>query len=125
MVDSWPLAETRRPGRARSRATSAGRWLWFHRQEPLALQSLARQFAGPADRLGLLARLSFGWFLVMAAQLHLAENALALHLFLQRLEGLVDIVVTDKNLHACSFAFGSGIASCRMAKALRQLGASC
>ena len=35
----------------------------------------------------------------MAAQLHLAEDALALHLFLQRLEGLVDIVVTDKNLH--------------------------
>jgi hypothetical protein len=40
----------------------------------------------------------------MAAELHLAENALALHLFLQRLKGLVDIVVTDENLHACSFA---------------------
>jgi hypothetical protein len=39
----------------------------------------------------------------MAAELHLAENALALHLFLQRLKGLVDIVVTDENLHACSF----------------------
>jgi hypothetical protein len=37
----------------------------------------------------------------MAAKLHLAEDALALHLFLERLEGLVDIVVTDKNLHAC------------------------
>ena len=36
----------------------------------------------------------------MAAQLHLAEDALALHLFLERLEGLVDIVVTDENLHA-------------------------
>jgi hypothetical protein len=35
----------------------------------------------------------------MAAELHLAEDALALHLFLQRLEGLVDIVVTDENLH--------------------------
>jgi hypothetical protein len=34
----------------------------------------------------------------MAAEFHLAENALALHLFLQRLEGLVDIVVTDENL---------------------------
>ena len=36
----------------------------------------------------------------MAAKLHLAENALALHLFLQRLESLVDVVVTDENLHA-------------------------
>jgi hypothetical protein len=38
----------------------------------------------------------------MAAELHLAENALALHLLLQRLEGLVDIVVANENLHACS-----------------------
>ena len=36
----------------------------------------------------------------MAAELHLAEDALALHLFLQHPEGLVDIVVTDENLHA-------------------------
>jgi hypothetical protein len=36
----------------------------------------------------------------VAAELHLAENALALHLLLQRLEGLVDVVVTDENLHA-------------------------
>ena len=36
----------------------------------------------------------------MAAELHLAEHALALHLLLQHLEGLVDIVVTDENLHA-------------------------
>jgi hypothetical protein len=31
----------------------------------------------------------------MFAELHLAEDALALHLLLQHLEGLVDIVVTD------------------------------
>ena len=35
----------------------------------------------------------------MAAEPHLAEEALALHLLLQHLEGLVDIVVTDENLH--------------------------
>ena len=35
----------------------------------------------------------------MAAEFHLAEDALALHLFLQHPEGLVDIVVTDENLH--------------------------
>ncbi len=36
----------------------------------------------------------------MAAQFHLAEYALALHLLLQHPEGLVDIVVADENLHA-------------------------
>jgi hypothetical protein len=36
----------------------------------------------------------------MAAKLHLAENALALHLFLERLEGLIDIIVANENLHA-------------------------
>jgi len=36
----------------------------------------------------------------MLAQLHLAEDAFALHLLLQDLESLVDIVVTDENLHA-------------------------
>jgi hypothetical protein len=36
----------------------------------------------------------------MAAKLHLAENALALHLLLERLESLVDVVVADENLHA-------------------------
>ena len=39
----------------------------------------------------------------MFAELHLAEDAFALHLLLQRSEGLVDIVVTDKNLHSVFF----------------------
>ena len=36
----------------------------------------------------------------MSPELHLAEDALALHLLLQHPEGLVDIIVTDENLHA-------------------------
>ena len=44
----------------------------------------------------------------MAAELHLAEDALALHLPLQHLEGLVDIVVTDENLHA-AFLFDRAV----------------
>ncbi len=36
----------------------------------------------------------------MLAELHLAEDAFALHLLLQHLESLVDIVVADENLHA-------------------------
>jgi len=35
----------------------------------------------------------------VAAEFHLAEETFALHLLLQRLEGLVDIVVADENLH--------------------------
>ena len=44
----------------------------------------------------------------MTAEFHLAEDALALHLLLQHLEGLVDIVVTDENLHA-AFLFDRAI----------------
>ncbi|MGH6672825.1 MAG: hypothetical protein ACRECV_12745 [Xanthobacteraceae bacterium] len=35
----------------------------------------------------------------MAAELHFAEETLALHLLLQHLESLVDVVVADENLH--------------------------
>ncbi len=34
----------------------------------------------------------------MAVELHLAEHAVALHLFLQYFESLVDIVVADEDL---------------------------
>jgi len=47
----------------------------------------------------LLSDFPFGGFLVVAAELHLPEDALALHLFFQRPQRLVDIVVADKNLH--------------------------
>ena len=35
----------------------------------------------------------------MPAEFHFAKDALALHLSLQRLEGLIDIVVANENLH--------------------------
>src|SRR5262245_3659561 len=69
----------------------AGGRLRLHRQETLALHALTRELARPADRFRLFAGLLFGGLFVVAAELHLAENALALHLLLQRLEGLVDI----------------------------------
>ena len=40
----------------------------------------------------------------MLAELHLAEDALGLHLLLQRPEGLIDIVVADENLHVVFLA---------------------
>jgi len=44
----------------------------------------------------------------MFAELHLAEDTFALHLLLQRLERLVDIVVSDENLHVV-FPFSSAV----------------
>jgi hypothetical protein len=38
----------------------------------------------------------------VTAELHLAEDTLALHLLLQRLEGLIDVVIANENLHAAS-----------------------
>src|SRR6266850_1535296 len=65
----------------------------------LAVQALAHHLAMAAHRLRLLARLALGRLLVVSAQLHLAKDPLALHLLLERAQGLVDIVVADKNLH--------------------------
>src|SRR5208337_5665206 len=90
-------ATDRRPGSA-GRALRAGRRLRLDRQQALALQLLAGELTRPPDGLGLLARPLLRRFLVMAAQLHLAENSLALHLLLERLEGLVDVVVANEHL---------------------------
>src|SRR3546814_7331282 len=62
---------------------------------------------GAADRLGLLAGTALGRLLVMAAQLHLAEDAFALHLLLQGLQGLIDIVIAHQDLHVCPILSGS------------------
>ena len=57
----------------------------------------------------------------MAAELHLAKDALALHLLLQHFESLVDIVVTDENLHV-AFLFAREVdrPNGRAARALAQ-----
>src|SRR5262249_22404447 len=98
------LLEARPPGPA----CSAGRHgLRLHRQQPFALHALAGELARPADRFRPFAGFLFGGFFVMAAELHLAENALALHFLLERLEGLIDVVVRNENLHAFpSLLFG-------------------
>src|SRR6516225_6428648 len=87
---------------ARWAASASGPWdrPGLHWQQSFALQLFAGELAGAADRFRLLPDSALGGFLVMAAELHLAEDAFALHPLLQHLEGLVDIVVTDENLHA-------------------------
>jgi hypothetical protein len=104
-LDQWA-------GAARGAASSLGSWdhPGLHRQQAVALHFLAGELAGTADSFRLLPRFLFRGFLVMAAELHLAEDALAQHLLLQHLEGLVDIVVTDENLHA-SFLFNPTVDS--------------
>src|SRR5215831_18605304 len=89
-------------------AAGAGTWgrTWLGRKQAFALHLLARELAGPADRFRLFPRLLFRWLFIMAAKLHFAENALALHLLLQRLQGLIDVVVANEYLHACSFVVG-------------------
>jgi hypothetical protein len=72
------------------------------RQETFALQALAGQLAGTADGLGLFARLLFRRLFVVAAQFHLTEDSLALHLLLQGAQGLINIIIADENLHGSS-----------------------
>src|SRR5580704_17608204 len=100
-------SKTRRARCARRAASSgsaagagAGNHPGLHRQQALALQLLAGELTGAADGFGLLAHALLGRLFVMAAQFHLAEHALALHFLLQYPQRLVDIVVTDENLHA-------------------------
>ncbi len=50
-------------------------------------------------RLGALAFAALGGLLEVAAAFHFPEHTLALHLFLKRAQGLIDIVVTYVNLH--------------------------
>jgi hypothetical protein len=73
--------------------------LGLDRQKAFALQLLAGELAGAADGFGLLAGALLGRLLVMATQLHFAEDAFTLHLLLQRLKSLIDVVVANENLH--------------------------
>jgi hypothetical protein len=41
----------------------------------------------------------------MPPQLHFAENTLPLHLFFERFERLIDIVISHENLHWVAFSY--------------------
>src|ERR1700751_4083017 len=94
-----PRSEARHARRA---ASSKNPWDCprLHRQQTLALQFFASELAGAADGFRLFPNSPLGGFFIVAAEFHLAEYALALHLLLQHLKGLVDIVVSNENLHA-------------------------
>ena len=81
--------------RARERAEAVRRY-----RKPFALHALALQLAIAADGLGPLAGALLARLLIGTAELHLPEDAFALHLLLQRLERLVDVVVADDDLQS-------------------------
>jgi hypothetical protein len=84
-----------------------GRHFRLAGEQAFTLGALARKLARAADGFRLFPGFLFGRLFVMAAKLHLAENAFALHLFLQRLEGLINIIVTNENLHLRSLLSSS------------------
>src|ERR1700691_2748373 len=90
-------AQTKRPPLA-SGLFQFFSWRGLFRQHALALQALSLELAVAADRLGPFAGAPLARLLVMAPELHLAEDAFALHLLLQRLQRLVDIVVANDDL---------------------------
>ncbi len=64
-----------------------------------AFLALAGQFAGPADSFRFLPRAFLRRLFIAPAKFHLTEDTLALHFLLQRLQGLVDVVITDNDLN--------------------------
>lgn len=77
----------------------------IERLEALALQAFPLQLACPAHGLRGFARATLGRLLIMPPQLHLAEDSFPLHLFLERFQRLIDIVVTNENLHLAANSF--------------------
>ena len=67
-------------------------------QTAFTLGALTGQLAGATNGLCLLASLLLRGLLVVVAQLHLAEDAFALELFLQCAERLVNIVIANDYL---------------------------
>ncbi|POF31064.1 hypothetical protein CLV41_105244 [Roseibium marinum] len=72
----------------------------FARKQTFTLRPLASQLARAANCFSLFTRLLFRRFFEMTAKFHFTEDAFALHLFLERLQRLIDIVVANQNLHA-------------------------
>lgn len=76
-------------------ASGPGRNLCFRALVTFALHALAHELAVAPDRLGLFAGAPLGRLFVRAAYLHFTVDALALHLLLQRAQGLIDVVVPN------------------------------
>jgi hypothetical protein len=76
---------------------TAGSLIFLH--NAFALGAFAGELAGAAHGFGALAGFFLGRLLEMLAGLHFPEQAFALHLLLQRAQGLLDIVIADDDLY--------------------------
>jgi hypothetical protein len=72
----------------------------FTLHQALALGAFAGQLAGAANAFRLFTGSLFGWLFVVITKLHFPKDAFALHLLFEGLEGLIDIIVANENLHA-------------------------
>src|SRR5262249_32640443 len=82
--------------------TGRGLPLFRHRDQAFALGQFPRRLARAPDGFRLLAGLALGRFFIRLAALHLAKNALALHLLFEHPESLIDIVVSYEYLQNVS-----------------------
>ena len=83
-------------------------------QQTFALKLYACQLALTADCFGFFARFAHGWFFDMLLDLLFTKNTLTLKLFLQRTQRLIDVVITNTNLHVVYTTFLSWICkNCR------------
>ena len=71
----------------------------FSGDQTFALGMLARQFASAANCFSLFAGTLFRRLFIKVPQLHFTEDALTLQLLLKSAESLINIVVTDDDLH--------------------------
>ena len=100
----WPRTRTRTPIHCWSRPGPSSRQGLLLRSgnEALALSLLARELAGAAHRLSLLARRPLGRFFVEPPLLHLPEDALALHLLFQRRRAWSTLLSRTRTCKECS-----------------------
>ena len=76
------------------------------RQEAFALGAFAGQFARTAHGLGLFASFALGRFFEVITTLHFAEETFTLHLLLERLQRLIDVVIADHDLNYLKLSIG-------------------
>ncbi len=67
--------------------------------ETFALSTFPRKLSRTTNSLGFLPRFFLRWLFKICPGFHFPEQAFALHLFLQRAQRLLDIIVADGNLN--------------------------
>lgn len=76
------------------------------RKQTFTLGALAGQLARTAHGLGFLAGLALRGLLEVVTTLHFAEETFALHLLLERLQRLIDVVIADNDLNYLKLSIG-------------------